>query len=116
MTGFPDNRLQGVPAIHATVLLSDAATGEPRAILDAAGITAVRTAAVSGVVIGHWAPAGGTTPGRVALVGAGVQGESHLAMLAGVLPGCRVVIHDRDPARAACARGPGARDGAGSAR
>ena len=61
VTGFQGNRMLGIPAIHATVLLSDATTGEPRAILDAAGITAVRTAAVSGVVIGHWAPVAGAT-------------------------------------------------------
>ncbi len=100
VTGFPDNRLLGIPAIGATVLLSDAATGEPQAILDAGGITAARTAAVSGVAVGQWAPTTGTTPLRVALVGAGVQGDSHLTMLGGVLPGCRVVIHDRDLARA----------------
>jgi alanine dehydrogenase len=100
VTGFPDNRLLSISAIAATVLLSDAVTGQPRAIMDAAGITAVRTAAVSGVVIDRWAPSGGATPLGVALIGAGVQGESHLAMLAGVLPGCRVIIHDRDAVRA----------------
>lgn len=99
VTGFPGNRSLSIPSIHATLLLNDAATGEPRAILDAAGITAVRTAAVSGVAIGHWAPSGGGAR-EVALVGAGVQGESHLAMLGGVLPGCRVTIHDRDGSRA----------------
>jgi len=101
VTGFPGNWSLGIPAIGATVLLSDATTGEPRAILDAGGITAVRTAAVSGVAIGHWAPTGVAAPLAVALVGAGVQGESHLTMLGGVLPGSRVAIHDRDAARAA---------------
>jgi len=99
VTGSPDNRSLSIPSIHATLLLNDAATGEPRAILDAAGITAVRTAAVSGVAIANWAPSGGAAL-EVALVGAGVQGASHLAMLAGVLPGCRVTIHDRDASRA----------------
>ena len=101
VTGFPGNGSLGIPAIGATVLLSDATTGEPRAIIDAGGITAVRTAAVSGVAIGHWAPTGVAAPLAVALVGAGVQCESHLTMLGGVLPGRRVVIHDRDAARAA---------------
>ncbi len=101
VTGFQGNRLLGKQAINATVILSDASTGEPRAILDAAGITAVRTAAVSGVVIDHWASARDGQPPRVALVGAGIQGESHLAMLAGVLPRCVLVIHDRDATRAA---------------
>jgi alanine dehydrogenase len=100
VSGFPDNRLHAIPAIHATLLLSDATTGEPRAILDAAGITAVRTAAVSGVAIAHWAPVGIDGPPSATLIGAGVQGDSHIAMLAGVLPGCRVIIHDRDIDRA----------------
>ncbi len=101
VTGFPNDRATGIPAIHATLLLDDAATGQPRAILDATGITAVRTAAVSGVAISRWAPVAPPHELRVGLVGAGIQGESHLAMLAGVLPGCRVTIHDRDSGRAA---------------
>ncbi len=100
VTGFPGNRDTGKPAIGATLLLSDARTGELRAVLDAAGITARRTAAVSGVAVTRWAPTAGDKPLSVALVGAGVQGDSHLAMLGVVLPGARVVIHDRDPERA----------------
>ncbi len=96
VTGFPANRTLDVPAIHATLLLSDASTGEPRAILDAGGITAVRTAAVSGLAIRHWAPTEPARPLSVALVGAGVQGQSHVAMLAAVLPGCILRIHDRE--------------------
>src|SRR6186997_677999 len=34
VTAFPTNRALGLPAIHATVLLTDAVTGEPRAVLD----------------------------------------------------------------------------------
>jgi ornithine cyclodeaminase/alanine dehydrogenase-like protein (mu-crystallin family) len=101
VAGFPDNRMLDIPAIHATLLLSDASTGQLRAIIDAGGITAVRTAAVSGVAIGRWAPTGLGRPASVAVVGAGVQGESHLRMLAEVLPGCSLRLHDRDTDRAA---------------
>ena len=97
VTGFPANRAIGMPAIGATLLLSDAGTGQLRAILDAGAITARRTAAVSGVAIQHWAPTNEVKPLSFALVGAGVQGQSHLAMLGVVLPGSRVIIHDRDP-------------------
>jgi ornithine cyclodeaminase/alanine dehydrogenase-like protein (mu-crystallin family) len=100
VTGFPTNRDTGRPAIGATLLLNDATTGELRAILDAGAITARRTAAVSGVALRHWAPEGLGKPLSVAIIGAGVQGHSHLAMLAVVLPGCRVVIHDLDDQRA----------------
>src|SRR5262245_22580239 len=34
VAGFPANRGRGLPAIHAIVVLSDPATGEPRAVLD----------------------------------------------------------------------------------
>jgi ornithine cyclodeaminase/alanine dehydrogenase-like protein (mu-crystallin family) len=98
VSGFPANTALGLPAIHATLLLFDATTGEPRAALDAGPVTAARTAAISGVVIRSWGPANGSP--TVALVGAGVQGESHLAILGEVLPGSRLRIHDRDQGRA----------------
>ena len=87
VTNFPTNRELGLPAIHATVLLTDAVTGEPRAILDGAPITAERTAAVSGVCLREWWPR--TLPGaHVAILGAGVQAKSHVEVLAEV---CRQV-------------------------
>lgn len=101
VTGFPANRDLGLPAIAATLLINDATTGRLRAILDAGGITARRTAAVSGVAVRRWAPERDSVPLTVGLVGAGVQGDSHVSVLSHVLPGCRLVIHDRDGERAA---------------
>lgn len=99
--GFGTNRERGLPAIHGLLLLNDAATGVPTAVLDAGPITAERTAAVSGVAIRAFAPRiGGRTP-RVALIGAGVQGHSHVPVLGHVLPGLELALFDRDPDRAA---------------
>jgi ornithine cyclodeaminase/alanine dehydrogenase-like protein (mu-crystallin family) len=107
VVGFPANGEHGLPAIHATVILSDPLTGIPIAILDGAPITADRTAAISGVAIRHWGPptrAGGTAVGsrapRVAILGAGVQARSHLPVIGHLLPGAQLVIHDRHPDRA----------------
>jgi len=108
IAGFPDNAVVGLPALHALVVVNDPRTGVPIAILDGGPVTAARTAAVSGTAIAHWAP---PTPGRAAraaIVGAGVQGRAHLAVLGHLLPGVEVAIHDRDGARAAAL----ARDGA----
>ena len=69
-------------------------------MLDGGPITAARTAAVSGVALRRWATRGGGAP-RVAIIGAGVQGHAHVPMIGHVLPGSRLVIHDRDAARAA---------------
>ena len=106
VAGFPTNTALGLPAIHATVVVNDPETGIPVAILDGGPITAERTAAVSGVALRHLGPlpgaAGvGEAPAEIALIGAGVQGRSHLAVFGGLLPGARLRIFDRSPERAA---------------
>ncbi len=98
--GFPGNAALGLPAISALLLLNDPVTGLATAILDAGPITAQRTAAVSGVAIRAWsAPADPAHP-RAALIGAGVQGHSHVPVIAHLLPGVSIAIFDRDRARA----------------
>ncbi|HEX5451073.1 MAG TPA: hypothetical protein VFW86_01675, partial [Candidatus Limnocylindrales bacterium] len=51
VAGFATNNGLGLPAIHAVVVLNDPETGAPVGILDGGPITALRTAAVSGVAI-----------------------------------------------------------------
>src|SRR5262245_13619112 len=102
IAGFPENRAAGLPALHGLVLLVDARTGIPQAILDAGPITAERTAAVSGVAIQRFAPTqafAGRAP-RVALIGAGVQGRSHLPVIGRTLPDASLTIFDRHEDRA----------------
>ena len=98
--GFGTNGTLGLPAISALLLLNDPRTGLCIAILDAGPITAQRTAAVSGVAVRAWAAPADPRRPRVALIGAGVQGNSHLPVLAHVLPGAEVRLFDRDVARA----------------
>ncbi len=99
--GFNTNNAIGLPAIHGILLLNDPATGVPTGILDAGAITAQRTAAISGVAIRAWAPPVDGRAPRAALIGAGVQGGSHLPVLGHVLPGVELAIFDTDPDRAA---------------
>jgi ornithine cyclodeaminase/alanine dehydrogenase-like protein (mu-crystallin family) len=99
VTGVPANRELGLPAIHATVILSDPATGAPVAILDGGPITAERTAAVSGVALTRFAPRLNDRAVRVTIVGGGVQCASHLEVIGHVLPGAAVTIAARDPDR-----------------
>jgi ornithine cyclodeaminase/alanine dehydrogenase len=101
VAGFATNVAAGLPSISALIVLNDPATGIPIALLDGGPVTAQRTAAVSGVAIRRFAPmvAGGAV--RVGLIGAGVQGQSHLPILGHVLPGLSLAVFDPDPARAA---------------
>lgn len=98
--GFGGNVARGLPAISALLLLNDPQTGLATAILDAGPITAQRTAAVSGVAIRAWAAPADPSRPRAALIGAGVQGHSHLPVIAHLLPGVTVALFDRDAARA----------------
>lgn len=99
VAGFATNNALRLPAIHALVVLNDPGTGMPTAILDGGPITAMRTAAVSGVAISRFAPRRDRPP-RAALIGAGVQGRSHLAVIGHVLPAVDLALFDRHPERA----------------
>lgn len=116
IAGFPGNRSRDLPALHGVVFLADGTTGVPTAILDAGPITAERTAAISGVAIARFAPAVAGRAPRAALIGAGVQGGSHLEVLGRVLPGVELSVFDRHPDRAeALAESARATEGIGDA-
>jgi ornithine cyclodeaminase/alanine dehydrogenase-like protein (mu-crystallin family) len=100
IVGFPDNPAAGLPTYHAQVILSDARNGLPLAIVDAGGITAQRTAAVSGAAIRLFAPPLAGRAARVAVLGAGAQARSHLPVIGHRLPGCAIRLTDVDAGRA----------------
>jgi len=117
IAGFPANRQHDVPAIHGLVVLTDPTTGIPTAIVDAGPITAERTAAISGVAIARFAPDVVGHDPRVAVLGAGVQARSHLAVLGHVLPGLELMVFDRHADRATALAAAAERTpGVGSAR
>jgi len=101
VAGFATNNELGLPGISALVVLNDPATGIPLAIMDGGPITAQRTAAVSGLAIRRFGPVVAGRPIRAALIGAGVQGHSHLPVFGHVLPDVELHVFDRDPRRAA---------------
>lgn len=63
---------------YATVLMFDAATGAPRAIMDGGVLTAARTAAVSAVAVDALAV---PRPRVLGVLGAGTQARSHIEYL-----------------------------------
>ena len=83
----PTNPERGLDAHQGAVLLHDGSTGELRALLNAAPITAIRTAAVSAVATRALARPDART---VAIVGTGVQGKAHEAALRTVLPDAEI--------------------------
>jgi alanine dehydrogenase len=92
VAGYPANKERGLPYITGLIVLNDAETGVPAAIMDGAEITAARTAAASGVCIRRFAPEGW---GRAAVLGAGEQGRFHAEVLRQLNP--EVAIQGWDP-------------------
>ena len=101
ISAFPSNRRLGLPAINGLIVLNDAETGLPTWLMDAAAITAHRTAAVSGLALRLFARSDDGAKLTVAVLGAGVQARSHLELLAGLLPDATVRLHDRHAERTA---------------
>lgn len=96
---FPDNPARGLDAHQGAVLVFDGATGQVRGIVDASAVTAIRTAAVSGVATRLLARRDART---VAILGAGVQARTHLEAMRCVLPGLeRVTVWSRTREHAA---------------
>jgi ornithine cyclodeaminase/alanine dehydrogenase-like protein (mu-crystallin family) len=94
----PANAERGLDLHQGFVTLHDGETGEIRAIMNAGGITAVRTAAVSGVATRLLAREGART---LAILGAGIQGKANLEAMRAVRTFDRVVAWSRTPGRAA---------------
>lgn len=72
---FPDNPRRGLDSHLGAVILHDGDTGAPLAFMNAAAITAIRTAAVSAVATKLLARPDASV---LAILGAGVQARSHL--------------------------------------
>jgi len=89
---IPGNPSRGLDGHQGAVLLMDGLTGEPRAMVHASAITAIRTAAVSAVATRLLARQDARD---LALIGAGVQARRHLEAMACVRPIERVRVASR---------------------
>jgi ornithine cyclodeaminase/alanine dehydrogenase-like protein (mu-crystallin family) len=97
VTSFPGNPARGLPTVSGLVLLSDADTGELEAVLDAAAVTALRTAAAGVIAAEALGRAGAST----AVVGLGVNGAETARLLRA--RGAEPLVWDVDRGRLAAA-------------
>src|ERR1041384_446420 len=91
---FPDNRAKhGLPTIQGAILLFDASTGSPVALLDSIEITIKRTGAATAVAARYLA----RPESRVATIfGCGAQARIQLAALGHALDLRQVFLVDKD--------------------
>jgi ornithine cyclodeaminase/alanine dehydrogenase-like protein (mu-crystallin family) len=83
---FPGNLGRGKPTVSGVIILSDASTGEPVALIDARSVTALRTGAVAALATQALA---GPAARTVGLIGCGLHGAwvARCLVAAGYGPG-----------------------------
>ena len=96
VAGYPANKERGLPYITGLIVVNDAETGLPLAVLDGAEITAARTAAASGICVRRFASEDWR---RAAILGCGEQGRFHARLLAELNPGVAIRAFDPHPER-----------------
>jgi len=92
---FHGNYRAGLPSEMGLLALFDPGTGQPRAIVDAAGITDMRTGAVTALGARHLAPRGARVLGHI-----GARGTAYwnVRLVARVLDGLEEIrVHSRRP-------------------
>ena len=94
---IPDNPARGLPAIQGFIALFDYATGTPVAIIDGAEVTAIRTAAASGLATRLLARRDAHTCG---IFGNGVQAVTHIDAMRAVRAVDEIVVWGRNPDKA----------------
>src|SRR4051794_34125489 len=94
VTSFPGNPARGLPTVTGLVLLSDASTGQLRALFDAGAVTALRTGAAAVLAA---ETLGRDDASTAAVVGAGVNGRACARTF--LARGRSVSIWDVDPER-----------------
>jgi alanine dehydrogenase len=100
ISSFPGNAAHDLPTVLGVLLVSDAATSEPIAMLDARSVTALRTGAVAAVAARALAREGASTVG---VVGCGLHGAWAARCLAADGYGPGVCCDPRRQAAAALA-------------
>ena len=94
VAGAAGNQARGLPHIGGLFVLNDIRSGRVLALMDAAPLTAVRTAAVSLLAAGLLAD---PQSSAIAFIGTGVQAESHLALFRERFPLREARLFGRSP-------------------
>jgi ornithine cyclodeaminase/alanine dehydrogenase-like protein (mu-crystallin family) len=101
ITIFHANGPAGLPSHQGIVILFEATPGTPLLLLDAAAITAIRTAAASALATRILARKDAT---RLAVIGTGEQAARHIESIALVRPIDNIYCWGRNPGHAAALR------------
>ena len=92
VTVFPKNSDKRLPAVYGTIVVLDAITGAPQAILEGGSVTALRTGAATALATDYMARADARV---AAIIGAGVNARGQLDGIRAIRPISEVRIYSR---------------------
>ncbi|MFD1927585.1 ornithine cyclodeaminase family protein [Sporosarcina siberiensis] len=93
VTSYPSNYARKNPVTQGVILLNDRETGDPLALIEGTILTAIKTAAVSGVAVRHLKPEAKT----IGLVGTGIQGIYQLMAAEAETEVETIYLYNRSP-------------------
>lgn len=85
IASFPNNINNNVPRAHSVVILNNAETGEPQAIINTAKLSILRTAGVTGSIIKAYSKVRNLKDINVGIIGWGPIGQNHFKMVTELL-------------------------------
>ncbi|NQX41238.1 ornithine cyclodeaminase [Pedobacter steynii] len=100
IASFPDNIYQGKLRANSVTILNEHDSGIPRCVINTAAVSAIRTAAVSGLLLKEYLKGIATDKKLVVGInGFGPIGQTHLKMITAILGPAleKVLIHDLSP-------------------
>jgi len=99
IASFPGNVSRSLKRAHSVVVLNDASTGVPVTLINSATLSGIRTAAVSGFVLGRYLTDNRREGLTAGIIGLGPIGQLHLSMLDacfGEMPDS-ILLYDSNP-------------------
>lgn len=99
IASFPDNIQKAIPRAHSVVVLNDADTGQPVAIINTPLLSIIRTASVSGLMMKYWDRERKLEKFVLGIVGWGPIGQHHLKMFLDIYGDriSKIYIYDKRP-------------------
>ncbi|MGE5676589.1 MAG: ornithine cyclodeaminase family protein [Pseudomonadota bacterium] len=93
VAGYPENRKKDLPVTTGIMVLNDAETGQPTAVMDCRWITAIRTAAVAAITAQYCKVADTRS---MTIIGAGEQGKWNARLMKIAVPSLKkIYINDK---------------------
>ncbi len=94
---FPKNTQENKPVLYGVMILNDARTGEPLAMINGSKLTAMRTGAVGATAVKYLSPFMAQTLG---IIGAGVQAYHQTLIVSTQRPFRKLIICDKNLSKA----------------